>query len=217
MMNPLYGLSPSAGFNVMLNTRLPFSGAFVLNLPEAQERRNQMQAMLGEHSIPFEFMPAERSRHPDRKMSGVLGCNWTHAKCVRAAKDLSWETVLIIEDDAVLHPKFYELLPDLSTLERIAWDVFYFYHFTDNSCVGLKTPVRITRINYSIWSHFYVVHSRFYDDFLKRAVTSDWYSDRLFRGQPYRLYGLTANLVGQAPGKSLIDGQQYLNVRGLSF
>lgn len=198
---------------------LPFSGAFVINMEEARDRRARISLMLRRNGIPFEIMPAERSRHPDRKMAGILGCLWTHAKCVRAAKDMKWKSVLIMEDDAVLHPRFHELLPDLSQLDDLEWDVFYFYIIQDGRSENppLKTPVTIRKIEYSVWSHFYAVHSRFYDEYLRIATTSNWYSDRLFRGDPFRLYGLSANLVGQSAGTSCIDGHHYSGIRGLSF
>jgi hypothetical protein len=161
-----------------------FHHAFLLNLPEDWARRERVLARLLAIGIEPEIFPGIRPDPSEScdpwKSHGRKGCFLSHVEMIKEAKKRGLPNVLICEDDATFHPDFLKLwnlmiLPTLRfrTLaepEGPEWDLLYFYtRLSKLPALEGKDPC-VVRIDGEVSTHFYAVHSRFYDRYLDECV-----------------------------------------------
>lgn len=98
-----------------------------------KEKLHRVSAMWGRDLPGFGERPWFRGRKRDAAWAGKAGCTLSHRCALLAARESGWNTVLILEDDAVFQPAFSAVGAGLrDALERHAneWDVCYL-GFTD--------------------------------------------------------------------------------------
>jgi GR25 family glycosyltransferase involved in LPS biosynthesis len=96
----------------------------VINLPDRTDRRERIEALFAREGVPFQFSPGVRFQpgevlaadydevnwenkkdlDPARYLLGMAGANRAHLNCLKAARDLGVEKVLVFEDDVEFRP-----------------------------------------------------------------------------------------------------------------
>lgn len=136
---------------------------------------------------------------------GEIGCLLSHRQCVRNAQKMGQPHAWIMEDDAIFRDM--DLWPALmSQLADVEWDIFYPYNWANKLDVR-PAEIKLEQMPGTLCTHFWAIHSRFYDGFLK--ILDDWTGpiDRAFIGRTgIRQYAPNYNLVGQDANVSLTDG-----------
>ena len=104
--------------------------------------------------------------------NGMLGCSYSHLKCLHYAKENNWNHVLIVEDDIVfLQPKlFVEKLNTFLKKHQDDWDVILLagnnfdpYDNIDDSCIKVSNCQTTTG---------YIVKNHYYDKLINNFETS---------------------------------------------
>ena len=106
---------------------------FVISLPDSTERQKSIKTQLDNNFLPFEFITAvdgkkltgldidglydlEKAKKIDRELSpGELGCALSHKNVYKKMVENNIERAIILEDDIILKPIFYELIKLLTT------------------------------------------------------------------------------------------------------
>lgn len=102
------------------------------------------------------------------RCAGYLSCTFSHWLAIQNALERSYETILILEDDAILHKDFDVYLDkmfDEIKKENIDWDIIYLGHysrgfdyFTNEETLSVNNiPIKdkmlydITNLNFNSW------------------------------------------------------------------
>jgi hypothetical protein len=187
-----------------------FDHAFLINIARDVDRMKKARKELDEHRIPFERIEAITASKILRGSSwGNLGCLLTHLSAVRLARRRRYKSIVVIEDDAILRPNFYDYWRDFAPqIKALTYDLFYPYRWTVRE--EEHRPVRVLKINSTICTHFYAIHSRFYDryiDLVERQLATPRPKpvDKIFYAKEIKIYAASYNLVGQRAGASSIN------------
>lgn len=145
---------------------------WVLNLPRSPERRARISGHLEELGLEYEIIEAvdgramsaeETARAVDsKKVQRVLGrqllpvevgASLSHRKVYEKQVAEGRESVVILEDDAVLEPGFFEVMERRDELPA-GWELVYFYlgdtrtSFWGRRRVGSRTCVRFASLGF---------------------------------------------------------------------
>ena len=146
-----------------------FKMAWADQLPWGKARR--IDAIDGRSLSGFGRPPWFRGRRRDPVWAGRAGCALSHRKAMETARDLGWDTVLILEDDAI--PGDTDALTRLDVaLRRDDWDLFYL------GCGDVERPIEqvdtgVYRIGGALDLHAYVLRARVRDWILARLPEQD--------------------------------------------
>jgi hypothetical protein len=152
-----------------INSFLPYQRC--INLDRRTDRWMRFETRMNkcglDRIIRFSAVNGTEQTLPDdwRYSSGAYGCLQSHLEVVREAQAKNWPHVLVMEDDAVLHPEFNQLFN--AYLEELPddWDLLYFGGIHDREPNHItEHVVRLTR-TYSTFA--YALHQRVYDAFIK--------------------------------------------------
>ncbi len=149
-----------------------FDRLLIVNLPERQDRRNEMLRELQSANIPLranrcEFFPAVRvSDAAGFPNAGYRGCFLSHLTILEKMKLEQWETVLIMEDDLSISPRFrIDEEKIVSELQKVDWG-FAFFGNTFNPLS--QEEVHLEKFSEPLLgTHFYAVHRRILDRLLE--------------------------------------------------
>ena len=184
-----------------------FEHAFLINRDDDTERLARSTSELARAGIRAERLPAavptERGNY---QSTGARGCAQSHERAVRLARKRSYRSVLIFEDDVILRRDFLGLWRRIEhEVAQLDYDLFFFYRWRVLAWSSRK--LETVRIESTLCSHAYAVHSRFYDEALRhygKSAEPGTPADQLFTSASARIYAPTFNLAGQAAGDSLI-------------
>ena len=169
-----------------------FEHIFYINLDKDVDRRKLCENQLNYYGLNAErfsaICPTDKGNFPT---IGARGCYLSHLKLVEEAKRRNLDHILILEDDFLLHEKFFELCSQLSPVE---YDLFYFYRWSELD----EYPIKIVPIEYTICTHAYAVHSNYYDKYIEQVKNHE-------DGKPIDLtyfisdkkFAPSVNLIGQ--------------------
>lgn len=144
-----------------------FPLSFYINLPRREDRRMDAEFQFALQGIQVERLPAANGERA-RKTRGhgnpnKYACRLSHRMAIRQAKLRKAPSVLIFEDDVVLHPFFRDILERLSP--PTDWGILFF------GCTHVKPPVAVTpgwvKVSYLWGLQAYVVKAEWYDLVLK--------------------------------------------------
>lgn len=107
-------------------------------------------------------------KHDMKYRLGSLSCRASHLKCVQLAKSKGWDSVLILEDDALFLTDPNELLTINQSILN-DWDQLYFG--------GLVEPFFRNQI---VCAHAYALKSTTYLDILEMGVSSGMEIDNFY-------------------------------------
>lgn len=186
-----------------------FDRAFVINREQDIERMKLTKRRLDAVGIAFERFPARSFTEPGNyRWAGMRGIYASHLAIVQTAKSQNLSNVLIMEDDVIFRPRFRELWSEIvSKLDSLTYDIFFGYNWWNTQ--GNPKSLNILRIQTTLCTHFWVIHSRFYDAFIEIALANEAAKapaciDGIFTAENSLLYAPTYNLVGQDEGISLV-------------
>ncbi len=184
-----------------------FDHLFVINLPLNEQRMVETKQQLELHKIPFERLDGVISRQDSTPTTnGILGCLLGHLNAVKTAQKRNYQSVLIAEDDVALRVNFNELWSDVAPqMPKLNYDLFYFYNW--RRPLPLVRPIRAYPIKTTQCTHFYAVHSSFFDRFIalverQVASTDPAHLDLLFQAPEVNCMATSYNLAGQRPAFS---------------
>ena len=145
-----------------------FGRAYVVNLAARTDRRREMERELGWAGLApapgkVEFFAAVRPEAAAPFATiGERGCFLSHYHILRDARDASLSSVLLMEDDLAISPKFREQQGAVvEQLRSTEWDIAYLGHVEpvpDAATIAFR-PVT----TYLMTTHFYAVNGRVFD------------------------------------------------------
>jgi len=198
--------------------KIIFGEIYVINRDADVQRMMKISKRLAEINITFRRFSAKcfisKGNH---KSAGMRGLNASHLAIVAEAKNRNFESVLIIEDDAIFRPNFIELWEKIqSELIDLKYDIFYGYNWAN--CGNNAKDIKITRIQHTLCTHFWAIRACFYEKFIAITESNETINlsraiDQLFTSTVARIYAPTYNLVGQDAGISTVTEGSHLGVR----
>ena len=101
----------------------------VIALPDRTEKIKRISSQI-HHFYPdeeFIVLDAVDTRHiPGEEGGHHVGCALSHRKAIKLAKISGYESILVLEEDAILHKNFKNLIHQYSkSLDLNSWDVIY--------------------------------------------------------------------------------------------
>jgi hypothetical protein len=126
-----------------------FERIFVINLPEREDRRQEVTAVLKRIGISFapgkvELFPALR---PDEAAGfpspGVRGCFLSHLFVIKKAYELGLPNVLVLEDDVEITDSCQQVWP--SILRQLNDQTWNFVYFGYTHVEGITSATRATK------------------------------------------------------------------------
>lgn len=149
-----------------------FDRVYIINLAERTDRRAEMLEELAQAKIELkqghvEFFPAIRAKEKGEFPTlGARGCFHSHLECWKKAKAEGAKTVLVIEDDLQIAPRFvvdeHRLVEQLQSLP---WDIVYFGHALDTPS---DQPSELVPFDGGIiLAHFYGLNEAYRDQLIE--------------------------------------------------
>jgi len=201
-----------------MNFERDFPLKYYLNLGRREDRRTEIEWMFDEVGITVERFPAVDARFVRNlrgyEEKGRYALALTIRLAIRRAKQKGAKSVLLFEDDAVLHPNFVELVNQIELPED--WGIFYF------GCQHCERPepfspglVRVTR---ALDAHAWAIHESAYDEVMRaidairhpspdHPLASDQFVVPLQERIP--TYACFPNLAWQSHDPSDLTGTEY--------
>jgi GR25 family glycosyltransferase involved in LPS biosynthesis len=164
-------------------------GVLVVNLDNRPDRWRDVQAVTADfipadklHRLPatlgaalpgYGVPPWFRGRKRDKTWAGRAGCTLSHRAVIAYAKQQSWRTVLILEDDIELDPALGEVLAGLPVaLHGNHWDVCYL-GYTDpvspyKTLAQLPAEHSLCAVSGCSTTHAYLLRDSSYETLLAR-------------------------------------------------
>lgn len=145
-----------------------FERIYIVNLPERDDRRREMQQELARIDLRIDGDRVRyfRAVRPDNAglfpSLGARGCFMSHfAICEEAIRD-GLNNVLVMEDDLAFDMRLPDALPMLLQRLRIEpWDIAYFGHFDPAThAVDVDAPIWRSTTAALATTHFYALNRR---------------------------------------------------------
>jgi GR25 family glycosyltransferase involved in LPS biosynthesis len=209
-----------------------FDRTFVINLDDRLDKWENMVARLTAAGISnYERFPGVKRNLCDfpasyyagmdlkaaerfgseRYLAGACGCKMSHFKAISLARDRGYQSVLILEDDAMLADGALSRFSRAwRELEGEKWDMLYL----GGRHRSLRKPwyhsPNLVRVRCTYQTHAYAVHHSFYDVLLDKISSSSNEIDVMYADevQPFnRCYGVFPNVLIQDSESSDITGE----------
>jgi len=152
-----------------------FDCAYVINLPQRTDRRQEMAKELEKAGMPFssgkvELFSAIRPDSPGSFQSiGYRGAFLSHLNVLKQARAKDLKTVLVMEDDLKLRQDFkqYEAMLLEELLER-DWDLVHFGYCCDEpfDAKNVNSPILQPFSGEIIGAQFYAVNGKAFDQLI---------------------------------------------------
>jgi len=195
-----------------------FERAYVINRDQDVDRMRLAEQRLAAVGIPFERFSAKQFTEPaNHRWLGTRGTNASHLGAVESAKRENLSNVLIMEDDVIFREDFNDHWPRIApALGELGYDIFFGYNWWNTR--GNARALRLRRLRETVCTHFWAIHSRFYDTFIATALANEASKrpaciDGIFTSSIAVMYAPTYNLVGQDEGVSLVSEPVHKKVR----
>lgn len=191
--------------------------AVVISLPERTDRLMRLSASLP-HPWPFpKLRMVEGVSEPPapwyRSSPGAWGCARAHVNVLRHAWDNGVEATLVLEDDAVFDPAFTAKWADLAARVPADWSMLML------GGQHMKTPAYAggpwVRCTHTRRTHAYLIRLKAIPLLMRTWESATSHIDHALdqvQAQA-RVYAPSQFIVGQAPGRSDISGQEHLHTR----
>lgn len=188
-----------------------------ISLARRRDRRAWLQARMADAGVTAEWFRAVDAQAL-RRNKGFKGLpqranSLSFRFLLRAASRRDSAALLVIEDDAVFHPKFRERVATLDLPDD--WQIFYF------GCQHLAPPKRVSdglvRVSRALDTHAVAFRQSAYREVRKimrgRRSSREQCNDVLLSTLHEKLptYAAFPNLIWQANGQSDIAGHIYTN------
>lgn len=135
---------------------------------------------------------------------GVVGCKLSHIQVIKLAKARGYNSILILEDDALFKPNFEHLIHKVITeSERVDWDMLYLG--ANHKQRGDFCTSTLKRCTEAYTTSSYIIRSLIYDhviDSINIPVEIDTFYARYIQPK-FKCLCVYPNIMGQR--KSLSD------------
>lgn len=204
-----------------------FDRIAIISLPDRMDRRARLMDHLSDYGLAgpnditwVEAVDGRAATIPDwwEAGPGAWGCRASQCATIAAANQDGIDRLLILEDDAVFHPRTTEWLPEVYALLPDDWDLL----FLGGQHLRPPQPTahpRLVKGRYITRTHAYAVHRRAFAGLLSE-ISNDaayeanpgWHVDhQLGQGQSngqWQAYAPAWWLVAQEEGSSDISSHQ---------
>lgn len=219
--NPQYALSSPKKERPLYDF---FERVYIINLDRRPDRFKEFMESLQDwpfkQPIRFAAIDGKQVKPPEYWQAGppAWGCFRSHLQIIETCLNEGVNSVLFLEDDAVISPNFKELVNDF--LQRVPenWDMLYLggQHLK----AGQNPPLKISENVYQPWNinrtHAYALQGRMLDVTYRHLLKKDWHPKhhidhhygRLHQRREHRIYCPGQWIIGQAGGKSDINGRE---------
>lgn len=180
--------------------------AFCINLDHRQDRLHLVMEQFTKHDLKVERIAAVDGRTGEYKNekcdSYNNACTLSHMKVIEQAKAEGLKTIMILEDDVILHKYFVQLLEECMLDIPPGWDMLYL------GGTHRKKPQLITskifRVVQTLTTHAYIIRSQMFDEVLKLFALQDRPVDCYYAElqKKYRCYVTNPVLAWQRAGYS---------------
>jgi len=191
-----------------------FDAAFLINIDQHSSRLENSLIELNRVGIECErFSGVIPEKSAGKCSVAELGCSLSHYQAIKSAKERGFKNVLIFEDDIVFRSDFLQRWEKIADdVRQINYDLFYFYDWENYNQNG--NHPNLIPISGTLCTHAYAANSNFFDPLLKAIMTqmNNRAVDRIFQSIPGKKWAVLPNLIGQAGGRSMVDGS-YKNLR----
>jgi len=201
-----------------MNFEETFPLRYYVNLGRREDRRTELEWNLDQVGVSIERFPAVDARFVRNPRGyankGRYALALTIRMAIRRAKQKRAKALLLLEDDAILHPNFLELVNRIEMPD--GWGIFYF------GCQHLQRPTPhregVVRVTRALDAHAWAIHESAYDEIMHSmdaarypanhyAVASDQYVADLQDRIP--TYSCFPNLAWQSCDQSDLTGTVY--------
>ncbi len=191
---------------------------YYINLGRREDRRTELEWHLDQIGVTAERFPAIDARFCKTargyENKGRYALALTIRLAIRRARQLKHPTVLLLEDDAILHPNFRELISRIKLPDD--WGIFYL------GCQHTERPEPcvegLVKVQKALDSHAWAIHESAYDQVMtamdafgkptpSHALASDQFVTELHAKIP--TYACYPNLAWQSVDESDLTGTTY--------
>ena len=191
---------------------------YYINLGRREDRRTELEFHLDQIGVTAQRFPAIDSRFCRNprgyESKGRYALALTIRLAIRKAKQQKAPALLLLEDDAILHPNFRELISRLDLPND--WGIFYL------GCQHTARPLPhrdgLVKVTRALDSHAWAIHESAYDEVMAamdafhkptalHALASDQFVAALHQKIP--TYACYPNLAWQSVDKSDLTGTTY--------
>lgn len=186
-----------------------FDRIALISLPDRGDRRKRLLANLAEHGLAspaditrIDAVDGRIERLPGwwKSGPGAWGCRFSQLRAIESARRDGLRNVLILEDDAVFHPRTAEWLDATVPLLPPGWGQF----FLGGEHLRPVSPTRhpkLVKANYVTRTHAYAVNAPVFDFLITRIRDDGEYKKRpgWHVDHQYGLCQLTGLLDAYAP------------------
>jgi len=180
--------------------------AYCINLDHRTDRWNQVKKQFELHKMNVERISAVDGRTGAYATEGCdnynNACTLSHIKVLKAAKAKGQKTIMVFEDDVVLHKYIKKNLNDCIEDLPFGWDMLYL------GGSHRKPPTKVTdnisRVHQTLTTHAYIIRIHLYDEMIERMMKLDQPVDCFFADiQPIKqVYVTNPPLAWQRGGYS---------------
>lgn len=201
-----------------MNFEEEFPLRYYLNLGRREDRRTEIEWMLEQTGVTAKRLPAVDARFVRNPRgydeNGRYALALTIRLAIRRARQRGAQSVLLFEDDAILHPSFLKLVSRIEFPED--WGIFYL------GCQHVERPTPVSegvvRVKRALDSHAWAIHESVFDEVMRamdairypkpaHPLASDQFVARLHDEIP--TYACFPNLAWQNIGESDLAGIKY--------
>lgn len=150
---------------------------YCINLDRRPDRWELAAAEFEKHNLQVERFSAVDGHNVKNKQRlslkpGLHGCTMSHYLIIDRARELGYKTIMVFEDDAVLHNNFTERLQLCMSYLPKNWDMLML------GGSHRETPTLIhgrpyLKVNKTLTSHGYVIKESIYDRLLQKLKPMD--------------------------------------------
>lgn len=153
-----------------------FDKAYIINLPERQDRLTAMKRELEKAEMPIDsnkvnlFSAIKPTEAQPFKTIGQKGCFLSHYTILKEARDKNLQNVLIMEDDLKIAEDFYQKSDMIiEQLKQHDWAFVYFGHRLEQDNItesNIKIQLQPCQLPI-VTAHFYGVNGEILDSLVK--------------------------------------------------
>ena len=209
-----------------------FDKIYCINLDNRKDRWGEANAEFQKHGLEVERFSAVNGEdakdkpvyHPAlAKRPGLVGCNLSHGKILRKAKEENFKNVLVLEDDIIfddnLNERFFRLISQLPE----DWEMFYLSGNNIGKNKNVNNTLQyidknIARTTHTLATHAYAAKAHLFDKLIEGVEKLDLPLDMFYCRKiqkNHKCYIARPHLGWQRAGHSDIMGgfRDYKNIQ----
>lgn len=137
---------------------------YCISLKDRSDRREFLKSQFEKLDHEIHFHIVQKNKDP------IRGCLESHLDCIKEAKELGFNNILMLEDDILINEKILEDIKSINIPKN--FDMFYLgYHVND----GLKYGKNILKLLSAQTTHAYIMNSQIFD-YVINNIEKEWNS-----------------------------------------